>query len=86
MGVTPDELRSIKTPTIVVPGNDNTHSSASGLTAHRLIAGSTLHRLPIEDQDVPLIPFPEWSPYEPEIARVFADFMKHTIEAESRAA
>jgi pimeloyl-ACP methyl ester carboxylesterase len=86
MGVTPDELRSIKTPTIVVPGNDNTHSSASGLTAHRLIAGSTLHRLPIEDQDLPLIPWPEWSAYEPEIAGVFAEFMKRTIAAESRAA
>jgi len=86
MGVTPDELRSIKTPTLVIPGNDNTHSSASGLTAHRLIAGSTLHRLPIEDQDVPLIPFPDWGSYEPEIAQVFANFMARTVAAESRAA
>jgi pimeloyl-ACP methyl ester carboxylesterase len=86
MGVTPDELRSIKTPTLVIPGNDNTHSSASGLTAHRLIAGSALHQLPIEDQDIPLIPFPEWSPYEPEIAQIFAAFMKRTVEGESRAA
>jgi pimeloyl-ACP methyl ester carboxylesterase len=78
MGVSEAELRSIKVPTIVIPGNDKTHASASGLTAHRLIAGSTLHRLPIEDQDVPLIPFPEWSPYEDEIARVFAEFMKRT--------
>jgi pimeloyl-ACP methyl ester carboxylesterase len=86
MGVTPEQLQSIKTPTIVIPGNDNTHSSAAGLTAHRLIAGSELHRLPIEDQDVPLIPFPEWGAYEPEIARVFADFMKRTVAAESKAA
>jgi pimeloyl-ACP methyl ester carboxylesterase len=78
MGVSEAELRSIKVPTIVIPGNDKTHASASGLTAHRLIAGSVLHRLPIEDQDVPLIPFPEWSPYEDEIARVFAEFMKRT--------
>jgi pimeloyl-ACP methyl ester carboxylesterase len=86
MGVTADQLRSIAVPTLIIPGNDNTHSSASGLAAHRLIAGSTLHRLPIEDQDLPLIPFPEWSAYEPEIARVFADFMKRTVAAESRAA
>ncbi len=57
MGVTDDELRSIKVPTLVIPGNDNTHSSTSGLAAHRMIAGSELHRLPIEDTDVPLIPF-----------------------------
>lgn len=86
MGVTPDELRAVKTPTIIIPGNDNTHSSASGLTAHRLIPGSKLHQLPITDQDVPLIPFPEWSQYEPEIARVFAEFMKQTVAAETRAA
>jgi pimeloyl-ACP methyl ester carboxylesterase len=86
MGITPEEMRSITTPTVIIPGNDNTHSSASGLAAHHLIASSELHRLPIEDQDVPLIPFPEWSAYEPEIARVFADFMKRTITAESRAA
>lgn len=75
MGVTEDELRSIKAPTLVIPGNDKVHSSASGLTAHRLIPGSTLHRLPVEDQDVPLIPFPEWGRFEPEIAQVFAGFM-----------
>jgi pimeloyl-ACP methyl ester carboxylesterase len=86
MGVTAEQLRSIAVPTLVIPGNDNTHSSASGLTAHRLIPGSTLHRLPIEDQDIPLIPFPEWGAYEDEIARVFAEFMKRTIAAESRAA
>lgn len=85
MGVTEDELRSIKVPTLVIPGNDKTHSSASGLTAHRLIAGSELHRLPITDQDVPLIPFPEWGSYEEEIARVFASFMQRTMGAAKKA-
>ena len=75
MGVTEEELRALKVPTIVVPGNDKTHSSASGLTAHRLIPGARLHRLNIEDQDVPLIPFPDWAPYEDEIADAFAAFI-----------
>lgn len=75
MGVTDAELRSIKVPTLVIPGNDNVHSSESGLAAHRLIPGSMLHRLPLEDQDVPLIPFPDWGAYEAEIADVFAGFM-----------
>jgi pimeloyl-ACP methyl ester carboxylesterase len=85
MGVTEAELASIKVPTIVIPGNDKTHSSESGLAAHRLIPGCTLHRLAIEDQEVPLIPFPEWSPHEEEIARIFADFLRRTISAEGRA-
>jgi pimeloyl-ACP methyl ester carboxylesterase len=75
MGVTDDQLRSIKAPTIVIPGNDNTHNSASGRAAQKLIPGSKLHQLPIEDKDVPLIPFDEWAPYEAEIAKTFVDFM-----------
>lgn len=86
MGVTEPELRSIKVPTLIIPGNDNTHSSTSGLVAHDLIPGSELHRLPLTDQDVPLIPFPEWSPYEDEIARVFADFMERAVAAGKSAA
>jgi pimeloyl-ACP methyl ester carboxylesterase len=76
MGVTAAELKSIEVPTLVIPGNDKTHSSASGRTAARMIPGAELHELPIADQDIALIPFGEWAPYEEEIARTFADFMK----------
>jgi pimeloyl-ACP methyl ester carboxylesterase len=76
MGVTPAEMASIKAPTIIIPGNDLTHASASGRTAHQQIPGSELHQLPITDQEVALIPFPDWAPHEDEIARVFLDFMR----------
>jgi pimeloyl-ACP methyl ester carboxylesterase len=81
MGVTPEQLGSIKKPTIVIPGNDNTHSRESGLTAHSMIPGAELHELPITHQDLPLIPFPEWGPLEPEICSTFVEFM-HKVEAE----
>jgi pimeloyl-ACP methyl ester carboxylesterase len=86
MGVTEDELRSIKVPVMIIPGNDQTHSSASGRVAHNLIPGSELHQLPITDQEVPLIPFPEWGSYEEEIAQVFVDFMQRALAAEKSAA
>jgi len=76
MGVDETELQKMNIPTIVIPGNDNTHASASGHVAHRLIPGSILHELPIEDQDVPLIPFSDWAPYEAEITNVLVEFMK----------
>jgi hypothetical protein len=76
MGVTESEMKSIEVPTLVIPGNDKTHSSESGRTAARMIPGAQLHQLPIADQDIALIPFGEWSPYEDEIARTFAAFMK----------
>jgi hypothetical protein len=76
MGVSEAELRSIRIPAVVIPGNDKTHSSESGRAAARLIPGAELHELPITDQDVALIPFEQWAPYEEEITKVFAAFMK----------
>jgi pimeloyl-ACP methyl ester carboxylesterase len=86
MGVTEQELGSIKVPVMIIPGNDQTHSSASAAVAHKLIPGSQVHQLPITDQEVPLIPFPDWGPYEEEIARTFVDFMQRTVAAEKTAA
>ncbi len=76
MGVEESALAKMDIPAIVIPGNDNTPSSESGRTAHRLIPGAELHDLGLEDQDLPLVPFGEWAPHEPEITRVFVDFMR----------
>lgn len=81
MGVTEAELASMKIPTIIIPGNDKTHSSESGRIAHRLIPGSELHELPITDQDVDLIPFADWARHEDEITTVFVDFMRRVESA-----
>ena len=80
MGVKESELAKMDIPAIIIPGNDNTHASASGRVAHELIPGSVIHQLPIEDQDVPLIPFSEWAPYEEEITSAFVEFMRR-VEA-----
>jgi len=76
LGMTEEALRSIKVPTIVIPGNDKTHDSSNGIAAAGLIEGSVLHRLPIADLDEPLIPFTDWAPYEAEMATVLCDFMR----------
>lgn len=86
MGVTEEELKSIAVPALVIPGNDNTHSSVSGLVCHRMIPGATLHQLPITDQDRPLIPIEEWAYLEPEIADTFDKFMRTVIASEPKAA
>jgi pimeloyl-ACP methyl ester carboxylesterase len=74
-GVTQAQLGSIKVPSVVIPGNDKTHSMSCGRAIHKLIPGSRLVELPLEDQDVPLIAFPEWAPHEETIARVCAEFI-----------
>ena len=75
MGVREDQLRSIKAPTIIIPGNDLVHSSASAKVAHDMINGSELHKLPVSDQEIPVIPFTEWKVHEQEIANTFIEFM-----------
>lgn len=75
MGVTDEQLGGLKMPTIIIPGNDNTHASASGRAAHERIAGSELFDLGLDDVDVPLIPYPDWAPYEAEIVDVLTGFM-----------
>jgi len=80
LGMTDAALRSIQVPTLVVPGNDNTHASVNGIAAAALIPGSELYRLNIEDQDVPLLPFSAWSEQEAELAKALVDFMQR-VEA-----
>ena len=75
MGVTECQLRAINAPTIIIPGNDLTHSSTSAKVAHQLINGSELHQLPVTDQDEPVIPFTKWGHLEREIAETFTEFM-----------
>ena len=83
MGVTEQELRSIKVPTVIIPGNDQTHSSASAAIAHKYIPGSEVHQLPITDQEMPLIPWTQWAPHEDEIANTFVKFMQRVMAAKA---
>jgi pimeloyl-ACP methyl ester carboxylesterase len=80
-GVSEAELNSMKMPVIVIPGNDKTHDSGAGRIVHEMIPGSELHQLPIEDQDLPLVPFVDWADLEPEIAEVFTGFMQRHATA-----
>jgi len=78
-GVTESELNSMNMPVIIIPGNDKVHDSTAGRVVHEMIPRSKLHKLPIVDQDLPLVPFEEWGPHEPEITEVFTRFMfEHT--------
>ncbi|MDC3272958.1 hypothetical protein OAU72_05600, partial [Hyphomicrobiales bacterium] len=77
MGITESELNSIKVPSLVIPGNDNTHNSESGKTASVMLGNSELHELPIEDVDIDLIPWSQWYDYENEISNVMSRFINN---------
>jgi pimeloyl-ACP methyl ester carboxylesterase len=76
MGVREADLKAIRVPTLVIPGNDKTHSAPNGRVVQKLIPGSRLHELPLEDLEVALVPFTDWAPHEEEIARACAEFMQ----------
>ena len=75
-GVTEAQLRSIKVPALVIPGNDKTHSLECGRQIQRLVAGSKLLELPLKDEDVPLVPFTDWAPHYATIAAACAAFLR----------
>lgn len=75
-GMTNADLAAIEVPTVVIPGNDQTHASVNGRIAASKIPGAVLHQLPIQDQEIPLINYTEWAPYEEEIARTFLETMR----------
>jgi pimeloyl-ACP methyl ester carboxylesterase len=76
IGTSEKDLRSVKVPTCIIPGNDKTHNHAVGETAHRLIAGRELHDLFPGDLDVDLVPPEDWACKEDEMAAVFTDFLR----------
>jgi len=75
IGVTEQQLNSIKVPTCVIPGNDKTHSHITGNAAHRMIPGSELHDLWPGDLDIDLFPPEDWATREAEQAAIFAEFL-----------
>jgi hypothetical protein len=84
-GMTDADLASIAVPTVVIPGNDQTHASANGRIAASKIPGCVLHQLPIEDQEVPLINYTDWAPHEEEIAQTFLELMRKVDAQRPRA-
>lgn len=82
LGVSEKELKSISTPTVIIPGNDKTHALDTAKLAHEMIPNSQLHQLPTPYQDVDIIPFGDWEQFEPEITKVFTDFMRR-IDSDS---
>lgn len=81
IGATAKDLGSIKVPTLVIPGNDKTHSLAIGRNAQRLIPGSELFELYTEDKDVDLVPPEEWDQREDVMAKACVDFLQRHLAA-----
>ena len=65
----------------MVPGNDKTHDSKGGLATAELIEHSELFQLPIEDEDVDVLPFSAWAQFEEPLAVRISSFI-NKVESE----
>ncbi len=83
IGASEADLKSIKVPAVVIPGNDRTHGTETGKTAARLIPNAELHVIWDKDLDVDLGPMEDWEPKNPEMAGYFIEMMKR-VEAPAK--
>ncbi len=75
IGATETQLRSIKAPACVIPGNDNTHPKAVGETLARLLPDATLNILFAEHLNVDVVPPEAWAVKEQEMAAMLLGFL-----------
>ena len=78
IGATAAQLKSIKAPACIVPGNDNSHPRAVGENLSTLLPDAELHRVLMKDYDLDLSPREEWDEKNGAMAALFVDFMRRT--------
>jgi pimeloyl-ACP methyl ester carboxylesterase len=78
IGATEEDLKSIKVPICVVPGNDLTHGPKVVENLSRIIPRAEVHKLFPKFYNEPLSPREEWDEKAGEMATLFADFMKRS--------
>jgi pimeloyl-ACP methyl ester carboxylesterase len=76
IGASEADLRSIKVPTCIVPGNDRVHSRQIGEAAHRFMPGSELHVLMTEDLDEDVGAPEGWHDIADAQAATYGDFLR----------
>jgi pimeloyl-ACP methyl ester carboxylesterase len=79
IGATEDDLRSIKVPACVIPGNDLTHGPQVVENLRRAMPEAEVHVLFPKFYNEPLSPREEWDEKAPLMAELFDDFIKRSI-------
>ena len=81
IGATEAELKTIKVPACIVPGNDLTHGRQTGENLGKLLQNSEVHILFPKHYDEALSPREEWDEKAGEMAALFDDFLKrHSVK------
>ena len=79
IGTSVADLRSIRIPTCVIPGNDLTHPSRLGAVVAGLMPDCELDRVSMIDNNVDVTPPEEWKPLVAEMAAIYAAFLARRL-------
>jgi pimeloyl-ACP methyl ester carboxylesterase len=81
IGATETEIRAIRAPTCIVPGNDLSHLRSAAENLGRLLPDAEVHPLVTKHYDLDVAPRDEWDAKEGDLAAIFLNYMK---QVESR--
>ena len=84
IGATEAELKSLKTPACIVPGNDLSHLRSAAENLGRLMPDAEVHPLITKHYDLDVAPREEWDARESDLAAIFLDYVKR-VEARQPA-
>lgn len=76
LGATEADLKSLKAPACIVPGNDLSHLRSAAENLGRLMPDAEVHPLITKHYDLDVAPREEWDAREADLAAIFLDFMK----------
>lgn len=79
IGASEADLKSIRLPACVIPGNDRTHDIKTGRNLARLLPDCELHEIFDKDEDMDLVPPEEWQKKDDEIAVIFTAFLERAL-------
>ncbi|MDO9709545.1 alpha/beta fold hydrolase [Paracraurococcus lichenis] len=74
-GLSPDDLRRIAAPAVLVAGNDRVHPAEGAQSAHRLMPNATYREVLTTPVDLD-VDFAGWEAATPRLAAVFIDFLR----------
>ena len=79
IGVSARDLRSIRAPTLIVPGDDLTHGEETGTEAARLIPDCELTVMTSGTRNIDMADLAEWDAREHAMAALFDDFVARRL-------
>ena len=80
IGATEAELKALKVPACIVPGNDLSHLRSAAENLGRLMPDAEVHPLITKHYDLDVAPREEWDAREGDLAAIFVDYVKR-VEA-----